>query len=140
MEPYPKLDDIPELKTILTPGVLILLKEKYEIWNNKGFYSVGEFFVLLKKYRYIYVYRLGNGMKNEEIYIKDKIDTIIKCEFEDNRMITFLRSMPAFPLHKVYANKIIPLRINSTPFNQKEKELAVKYMEQQCNAFLSIIC
>ena len=127
LEPMPKLDDIPELKQVFTPGVLIILKEKYEIPNQK-IYTRTEYQMYSKRFQILY---LEQYVFDEEYILIRREDDVKMYKMRDGEF-----SSTNVISWSTRFGKIIPLRINSKPLNEKERELAILYVEQKKVNFL----
>ena len=116
LESYPKLDDIPELKGVLTLGVLIKLKEKYEI-PEKEDYSDIEFSEYIKRYRFFYV-KFLYSIESYEFIIKDGKF----YELRNNKLSPSRRGQiicQTIPL-------IIPLFHTIYPISEEDMKIAMK--------------
>ena len=138
LEPMPRLDDIPELKRILTPGVLIRLKEKYEVPFGKKYklndIALSKYKVVyaenkLQNYKCIFVFNSRPYIGVYQIYLRDLAYTFnsTHCYWGDDCHIT-----------KINEYNIIPLIVNKKPLSDKEKELIIRDVEKRRDSYLEL--
>ena len=141
LEPMPKLDDIPELKRILTLGVLIRLKEKYEVPFGKK-YTLSEIeafkykIVYAEKEMQKYILVFGKSLYSYsncrsglyQIYLPDLTYTLDHsyCYWSD------------YDVMKMNEYNIIPLISNKEPFSDKQKKLIIGAVEDRRDSYWQI--
>ena len=131
LELLPRLDDIPELKKILTPGVLIILKERYEI-PEKKIYTSDDVKEYLERYRILYTqYECDFGETYDYIIFEKYRNKLRTKDF-----VNLVKSETS-NCDGCVCVLIIPLRINKSPFSKEERELLIQREENKKTDFLN---